>query len=150
MKNLKVFNHTRGKVRKQTIHKIVFRIVKYLNLKIEDLEINFVDDETILEINKKYLNHNYTTDIITFNYSEDNSILEGEIFISVDDAKRNAKKFNVPFENEIVRLVIHGILHMIGFDDIDPKQKKVMKKKENELVDLIWEEKLIGDLFNDN
>lgn len=150
MKNLSVFNHTKTKLGKRAIHKIVCKLKKELNLTVADLEINFVDKNLIHSINKEYLNHDYSTDIITFNYSKDNSILEGEIFISLDDAEENAKKFKVLFENEITRLVIHGILHMIGYDDIEPAEKRKMKKEENRLLNLIWNDQLKGTIIYDS
>jgi rRNA maturation RNase YbeY len=105
-----------------------------LNLALRSLEINFIDSETIKEINKNFLSHDYSTDIITFNYSDVQNIIDGEIFISVDDAKENAKKFKVKFLEEIGRLVAHGILHLIGFDDTTPDQRKKMKNQENQLL----------------
>ncbi len=150
MKNLSVFNHTRKKLRKRSIHRIVCELKKTLDLKVEDLEINFVDEKLIKDINIRYLKHDYSTDIITFNYSKDNSILEGEIFISLDDAEKNAKKFNVLLENEITRLVIHGVLHLIGYDDIETKAKKVMKREENKLVKNIWNDQLKGTIIYDS
>ncbi len=149
MKNLRIFNHTKRKLRKANIHKVVGEITRTLHLKINDLEINFVDEKLIHDINKKYLQHDYSTDIITFNYSEDNSILEGEIFISVDDAQKNAKKFKVLLENEILRLLVHGILHMIGYDDIEPNDRRRMKRVENRLVKELWKDELKGAFFYD-
>jgi len=144
MKNLMVSNFTKAKIKKRAIHNIVSDLLKRLNLKLENLEINFLEKNTITDINKKYLNHDYSTDIITFTYSKEKLILEGEIFISVDDAKENAKKYNVLLENEILRLVVHGILHMIGYDDVLPNDRKKMKQKENALVREIWKDSLRG------
>ena len=85
-------------------------------------------------INTQYLGHNFSTDIITFNYSGENDSFDGEIFISVDDAFSNSKKYKVSLDNEIIRLVIHGILHLLGFDDKNKFDLKKMKKEENRLV----------------
>lgn len=102
------------------------------NRQLEIIEIIFVDSNTIQEINVKYLNHNYPTDIITFNKSFLNSIA-GEIYISIDVVKENSKKFSKKsFENELNRVIIHGVLHLIGYDDVSEEQKSVMRKKENE------------------
>ena len=73
----------------------------------------------IHDINKSYLKHDYTTDIITFNYSNSLEQIDGEIFISIDDALSNSKKFKVTLSDELVRLVIHGILHLLGYDDLN-------------------------------
>jgi rRNA maturation RNase YbeY len=94
-----------------------------------------VTPETIRKVNKEYLDHDYTTDIITFNYSDENYKFDGEIFISFDDALSNAKKFGCKVETELLRLVVHGILHLMGYDDIQESDKKEMKKIENDLVD---------------
>jgi probable rRNA maturation factor len=101
---------------------------------IDYLEINIVDSNKIVEINKKYLNHDTTTDIITFNYSKDNYSLDGEIFISLHDAIFNSKKYKVTLNIEILRLIIHGFLHLLGYDDTTITKKRVMKKMENKLV----------------
>ncbi len=83
---------------------------------------------------QQYLNHNYSTDIITFNYSGSKTELDGELFISTEDAEYYAEKYGVSFMEEIIRLVIHGILHIVGYDDMTPKDKTVMKQMENKLL----------------
>jgi len=122
------------KVNKYKIHKLVNALIKELNFSITSLPINIVTTEQIISINKSYLNHHYSTDIITFNYSGDVCNLDGEIFISSDDAKLNAKRFNSTLKKEYYRLVIHGILHLIGYDDIKQSNKIIMKKLENKLL----------------
>lgn len=122
------------KIIKSRIHKLVGLLKKDLNFAIDSLFINFISSQDIHQINKDYLKHNITTDIITFNYSGSNSKLDGEIFISLYDAKKNAKKYNVSFSTELTRLVIHGILHLKGYDDIKPADKKKMKSIENNLT----------------
>ena len=87
-----------------------------------------------MTINKSYLKHDYTTDIITFNYSDSLQQIDGEIFISIDDALSNSKKFRVTLSDELVRLVIHGILHLLGYDDQNLTDKKIMKRLENKLL----------------
>lgn len=121
-------------VNKFEVHKLVNSLKNDLDFRIESLNINFVDSETILQINSEYLKHNFSTDIITFNYSGSTKILDGEIFISVDDARNNAKKYKVSVNKELNRLVIHGILHLCGYDDINVRQKKIMKSFENQLT----------------
>jgi rRNA maturation RNase YbeY len=150
MSSLTISNFTKRKIYKRAIRKVVREIRDILNFEISDLEINFVDSKTIHAINKQYLKHDYTTDIITFNYSGDNVILEGEIFISVNDAEENAKRYKVTLEEELVRLIVHGILHMLGYDDIDERERRRMKRKENELVRKIWRENLRGSIIYDS
>ncbi len=135
VKNLSInCTENKFKVNKFKIHKLVNALKKELNFSIFFLPINIVTTEQIISINKSYLNHHYSTDIITFNYSGDVSNLDGEIFISSEEAKLNAKRFNDTLENEYYRLVIHGILHLIGYDDSTRSDKIIMKKMENKLL----------------
>ncbi len=137
MKNLFVYSKINYEVDKRNIHKVVYLLTKELSFSIESLYINIISAEEIEKINNKYLRHNFSTDIITFNYSGENDTLDGEIFISLDDACYNSKKYGVSLDNEILRLVIHGILHLLGYDDLLPKNKKVMKTEENRLVNIL-------------
>lgn len=86
------------------------------------------------EINKIYLKHDFETDVITFNYSKILKDIDGEILISFEEAKYNSKKFNVSYGKELCRLVIHGMLHLLNFDDKDRKRKKIMKQEEKKLI----------------
>jgi len=95
-----------------------------------DIAYIFCSDERILEVNKQYLQHDYYTDIITFDYSE-GQIISGDIFISVDTVKTNAEEFGVSFEHELNRIIIHGILHLCGQDDKTPELRLEMTRKEN-------------------
>lgn len=133
IRNLSVNNTGTLKIDKKLIHKIVKKLSEDLNLKILAMQINFVNSKEITYINRKYLKHNYSTDIITFNYSETKSGIDGEIYISIDDAASNSKKFNVTFREELLRLIIHGFLHLIGYDDDNSKNKAKMKRLENKL-----------------
>jgi rRNA maturation RNase YbeY len=94
--------------------------------------INFIftSDEYLLEINKQYLSHNYFTDIITFNYCEENTI-HGDIYISITTVKNNSRLFNVTFTEELHRVMIHGILHLLGYEDKTEEEKVKMREKEN-------------------
>ena len=133
MKNLSVFDSYKV-VDKKKIHSLVKEISNELKFSLINLEINFISSENIHQLNKTHLNHDYTTDIITFDYSDDFVQLDGEIFISVDDAETNSKKFKVNLKEELARLVIHGILHLLGFDDQSINDKKNMKRMENKLL----------------
>ncbi len=95
-------------------------------------EINYIfcDDSYLLKMNQDYLNHNTYTDIISFDYSEGKH-LAGDIFISIDRIEENAKKFKIPFEKELQRVLIHGILHFAGFKDKTTTEKEEMRKQEN-------------------
>jgi rRNA maturation RNase YbeY len=98
--------------------------------------INFIftSDDFLLEFNKQYLSHNYFTDIITFNYCEGN-IVNGDIYISVDTVKNNSTLFNVTFIEELHRVMIHGVLHLIGYNDKTDKEKEEMREKENQYLE---------------
>lgn len=133
MKNLRIYSKNKI-IEKKKIHQFVKHLLQELNLSLYSLELNFISSSEIIDINKKYLSHDYSTDIITFNYSDSQKIIDGEIFISTDDAKQNANKFKVSFIEEIGRLILHGILHLIGYDDLTPDDRKKMKNIENRLL----------------
>ena len=135
LKNLTVTNSTKTKINKREIHSLVRLLAIDINFIVESVSINFITAEEIIPINDSYLGHNYSTDIITFNYSGENYTLDGEIFISLDDASYYANKYKVDLSSEIVRLVIHGFLHLVGYDDKTSEDKKEMKKFENKLVE---------------
>jgi probable rRNA maturation factor len=103
------------------------------NKKEGDINYIFCDDEFILEINKQYLNHDYYTDIISFDYSVGNE-LHGDIFVSVERVQENAEDFNVTFDEELKRVVIHGILHYCGYKDKSEEDELIMRQKEDEKI----------------
>lgn len=118
------------------IKRWIKQVVENAGCKLGDVSYIFCSDEKILEVNKQYLNHDFYTDIITFDYVEKNRI-NGDIFISTDRVKENASQFNVDFEEELHRVIIHGILHLLGQEDHTPKEEQQMRKKENEALKLI-------------
>ncbi len=134
MKNVSVNNEKGIVIDKKKIKKIIAALKKELGFSFDFFELNFVSSQTITSINSEYLHHNYSTDIITFNYSGESNNFDAEVFISLPDAVENSKKYKVSIENELLRLIIHGILHLIGFDDTTPLQKRKMKSKENQLL----------------
>jgi rRNA maturation RNase YbeY len=134
MKNLTVGTSKNIKVDKRLVHSLILKLSKELKFNIEALSINFVSAEYLLEINKQYLKHHYHTDIITFNYSGSNDNLDGELFISIHEAIANSLKYDVSLDNELVRLVIHGVLHLVGYDDKKAAEKKKMKLEEDRLT----------------
>lgn len=95
----------------------------------------FCDDEKILEVNREYLEHDYYTDIITFDYSEGNRIA-GDLFISLDTVASNAELFGRPYEEELHRVIIHGILHLCGIKDKEPGEREQMEQAENQALEL--------------
>ncbi|MBK7668134.1 MAG: rRNA maturation RNase YbeY [Sphingobacteriaceae bacterium] len=101
-----------------------------------NLNYTFVSDESLLKINIEYLKHNTYTDIITFNYNEGKKV-SGDIFISVDRVKENAQKFDVSFEEELHRVIIHGVLHLCGYKDKTKTDSDLMRSKENASLRLL-------------
>ncbi len=103
-----------------------------------NLNYLFVDDDAILIANRQFVNHDYYTDIITFDYSRGNKI-GGDIMISVDTVATNAEKFGVPYSRELLRVIIHGVLHLVGINDKGPGEREIMEQAENEAL-RIWDE----------
>lgn len=103
--------------------------------KIGQVNIIFCSDNYILDINQKYLQHDYFTDIITFDYCE-NDILSGDLFISVDSVRENAVFYKTEFTDELNRVIVHGLLHLIGYDDHSDEDIKMMRFKENYYLEL--------------
>lgn len=93
----------------------------------------FCSDEKILEVNRQYLQHDYYTDIITFDYCEGNR-LSGDLFISLETVKTNSEQFNTPYEEELHRTIIHGILHLCGINDKGPGEREIMEAAENKAL----------------
>lgn len=100
------------------------------NKKLGDISIIYCSDDYLLVINKQYLSHDYYTDVITFNYCE-GELISGDIFISVDTIKANAEEYGASFDNELCRVMVHGILHLIGYDDDCESNQLIMRQKED-------------------
>lgn len=98
-----------------------------------ELNYIFLNDERLLKMNQEYLGHDTLTDIITFDYCE-NEYISGDIFISVERVEQNAEKFEVLFEEELKRVMIHGVLHLLGFNDKTAKEKEKMRDLENRCI----------------
>ncbi len=96
----------------------------------------FVNDEKILDVNREYLGHDFYTDIITFDYDEDD-IISGDIVISLDTVRSNAELFGRDYEEELHRVIIHGILHLCGIDDKGPGEREIMEAEENRALDML-------------
>lgn len=105
------------------------------DLKTGDINIIFCSDSFILEMNNKYLKHNYFTDIITFEFSQDN-VISGDLYISIDTVKCNALEYSESFDNELHRVIIHGILHLLGYKDETKVQAVRMRDKENKYLSM--------------
>jgi len=98
--------------------------------KIGDINIIFCSDNYILDVNMRYLQHDYFTDIITFDYCEGKT-LSGDLFISIDSVRENAYEYGAEFDDELHRVMVHGLLHLIGYDDHTPEEEKTIHEKED-------------------
>ncbi len=104
--------------------------------KVGEIAYIFCSDEKILEVNKEYLQHDYYTDIITFDYCEDN-VISGDIFISLDTVKSNSEQFNTSYNDELHRTIIHGILHLCGINDKGEGEREIMEAEENKALAIL-------------
>ena len=101
--------------------------------KVGEIAYIFVDDEEILRVNREYLQHDYYTDIITFDYTEGDTI-SGDLFISLDTVRTNAEQFDKPYNEELHRVIIHGILHLCGINDKGPGEREIMEAAEDKAL----------------
>lgn len=104
--------------------------------KVGEIAYIFVDDEKILEVNRQYLQHDYYTDIITFDYTEGDTI-SGDLFISLDTVRTNAEQVGATYEQELRRVIIHGILHLCGINDKGPGEREIMETAEDRALALL-------------
>jgi len=119
----------------QRLTAAILEVVKKEAITIEAISYIFCSDSYLLEMNKKHLNHDYYTDVISFPYSTDP--IEGDIFISVDRVRENAKNLSVDFIQELHRVMLHGLLHFIGYGDKTEEDTLIMRAKENEYLLLL-------------
>ncbi len=126
-----VFNNTKEyKILKKETISLIKNVLKSEKIKKANINVIFENDEFMLYLNKNYLKHNWLTDVISFEFGEENKI-DGEIYIGLQQAERQSVDLKVAFDEEVSRLVIHGVLHLIGYDDIKASDKKIMRFKEN-------------------
>lgn len=123
-------------INKTNIRNWVKQVAEIHNMRVGEISYIFCDDEKILEVNKQYLQHDYYTDIITFDYTEGNKIA-GDLFISLDTVRTNAEQFGQEYNTELHRVIIHGILHLCGINDKGPGEREFMEAEENKALALI-------------
>ena len=124
------------KIRKRDTSAWIKKVAASYWRKVGEIGYLFVDDEKILEVNNEYLGHDYYTDIITFDYDEDD-ISSGDLVISLDTVRSNAELFSKPYEEELFRVIIHGILHLCGINDKGPGEREIMEQEENKALALL-------------
>ena len=121
------------KLKYRIVSKWLKRVVLKFGYITGDMSYIFCSDEYLKEINSKYLDHDYYTDIVTFDYKEGN-VISGDMFISVDRVIENSVLYNCNLEDEFLRVIVHGVLHLIGFNDSNETEKLTMREKENECI----------------
>ena len=131
------------KIKKRNVSAWIKKVAELHGKKVGDLSYLFCSDDHILEVNKEYLQHDYYTDIITFDYTE-GDIISGDMVISVDTIATNAEKFNTSFESEFFRVVIHGVLHLCGITDKGPGEREIMEQHEDEALEVAKSFELVG------
>ena len=123
-------------IREEQVREWIHRVAEGYGKKVGDISYIFCSDEKILEVNRQFLQHDYYTDIITFDYTSGKKIA-GDIFISLDTVRTNAEKFETEYDEELHRTIIHGILHLCGINDKGPGEREVMEANENSALALL-------------
>ena len=121
------------KIKKRDTSAWIKAVAASYGRKVGEIGYLFVDDEKILEVNREYLGHDYYTDVITFDYDEDDTV-SGDIVISLDTVRSNAELFGKSYEDELYRVIIHGILHLCGINDKGPGEREIMEAAENKAL----------------
>lgn len=121
------------KIKKRDTSAWIKAVAASYGRKVGEIGYLFVDDEKILEVNREYLGHDYYTDVITFDYDEDDTV-SGDIVISLDTVRSNAQLFGKTYEEELYRVIIHGILHLCGINDKGPGEREIMEVAENKAL----------------
>ncbi|MCL2651935.1 MAG: rRNA maturation RNase YbeY [Candidatus Azobacteroides sp.] len=121
------------KIKRRETTRWIKKIIARFNKETGDITYVFCSDAEILRINQFYLKHDYYTDIITFDYSEGDK-LSGDLFISLETVRTNSEKFKTGFDDELRRVMIHGVLHLCGYEDKTPEKKKIMREKEDDAL----------------
>ena len=118
---------------KRKLNSWILSCVSVHNKSCGDINVIFCDDEYLLSVNNTYLNHDYYTDIITFDYSQ-KDMISGDLFISISRVKENANELNIEFITELYRVIVHGVLHLLGYKDKTKLEKDEMRAKEDEMI----------------
>ena len=133
MISYQTFNVKMPPIRRRDVSAWVRRVAAGYGKRVGEVAYIFCDDEKILEVNRQYLNHDYFTDIITFDYCEDDTI-SGDLFISLDTVRSNAEAQGTTYDEELHRVIIHGILHLCGINDKGPGERSIMEAAENKAL----------------
>jgi len=136
--SIKFFNEDVSfpKIKRKIISDWIKEVIGLEGKSCGDITIIFCSDDYLLNVNRQYLNHDYYTDIITFDYV-DKQLISGDIFISIDRIAENSEIYNSGFKNELHRIVVHGVLHLLGYKDKSKKDKLLMTEKEDTYLKLL-------------
>lgn len=126
-------------IRQEAVSEWIRAVARSYGKKTGEISYIFCSDEKILEVNRQYLQHDYYTDIITFDYTEGNKI-SGDLFISLDTVKTNAEAFHASYNEELHRTLIHGVLHLCGINDKGPGEREIMEAHENKALAMLPDE----------
>lgn len=126
---------THPNINEQAVRAWIQNVAACYSRRVGNISYIFVDDSEILNINRQYLQHDYYTDIITFDYSSE-SFISGDLFISLDTVRSNATEYHVPYDEELHRVIIHGILHLCGINDKGPGEREIMENAENKALSM--------------
>ena len=137
MRAVKFFYHT-GFVLSNEIKVAnwLLSVLRNEGVEAQSIDYNFVDKKQMIKINKKHLNHNYLTDVLAFNYSEDNTI-QGDVFVSEEMVRANAQEYSQSFSDELLRVMLHGLLHLCGHNDKTPEQQNRIRDLEDKYLKLL-------------
>lgn len=124
------------KIKKRETNAWIRKVTADHGKKVGEIGYMFVNDEKILECNRQYLGHDYYTDVITFDYDEE-EVINGDIVISLDTIRTNAEKFDKAYDDELHRVIIHGILHLCGINDKGPGEREIMEANENRALQML-------------
>ena len=125
------------KIKKRTLSKWIENVAEKYEKKVGEISYLFCDDEKILEVNREYLNHDFYTDIITFDYCEEDTI-SGDIIISLQTVESNSQMYKTDFLQELHRVIIHGILHLCGLNDASDEEEKAMRLAEDSALEMLF------------
>ena len=123
-------------IKKRTVSAWIKSVAETYGKRVGEISYIFCSDEKILEVNRQYLQHDYYTDIITFDYTVGN-VISGDLFISLDTVRTNAEKFKTQYLEELHRTIIHGILHLCGINDKGPGDREIMEANENKALEML-------------
>lgn len=123
-------------IKKGKVSTWIKEVAATYNKRVGDISYIFCSDEKILEVNRQYLEHDYYTDIITFDYTT-GDVISGDLFISLETVRTNSEKFNTPYNEELHRTIIHGILHLCGINDKGPGEREIMEANENNALAML-------------